>query len=62
MNSYILTAGGRKVTPTPRPLFPDDVLVVAPSYGRTPEIRGFMPGSYIALLDHVSGFLEWVRH
>ncbi len=26
MNSYILTAGGRKVTPTARPLMPDDVL------------------------------------
>jgi len=55
MNSYILTADGRKVTPTPRPLMPDDVLFVS-----GPLALGgwhYANGRYLTQDDH--GFLAW---
>lgn len=58
--SYILTAGNRKVTPTLRPLFLDDVLFIAPAAPGLEALPFFPPGRYFAVLDKMSGFLEWV--
>lgn len=52
MDSYILTGTGKRVTPTPRPLLLDDILVV----GR----NGVTTRHFAEARGHKK-LLEWVR-